>query len=79
MSEHAASSFVRREILPQRTAPVRATGFVGFARAHLFGSATNILLTIISLFFLWVTIVPAFKFLVVDAVWSGKDRTSCLV
>jgi len=78
MSELAVSSFVRREILPERTAPVKATGFAGFVRAHLFGSATNILLTILSLLFLWVTIVPTFEFLVVDAVWSGKDRTACL-
>ena len=79
MSYLAASSFVRREILPERTAPVSATGFSGFVRAHLFSSPTNILLTILSLLFLWVTIVPTFKFLVVDAVWSGKDRTACLV
>jgi general L-amino acid transport system permease protein len=79
MSDLAASSFVRREILPERTAPVKAAGFAGFVRAHLFSSATNILLTIVSLLFLWVTIVPTFEFLVVDAVWSGKDRTACLV
>ena len=79
MSDLAASSFVRREILPERTAPVKAAGLVGFVRAHLLSSATNILLTIVSLLFLWVTIVPTFEFLVVDAVWNGKDRTACLV
>ena len=79
MSDLAAASFVRRDILPERTAPVKATGFVGFLRAHLFSSTGNILLTIVSLLVLWFTIVPTFKFLVVDAVWSGKDRTACLV
>jgi general L-amino acid transport system permease protein len=79
MSDLAAASFVRREILPQRTAPVKVTGLVGFLRTHLFSSTGNILLTIVSLLVLWFTIVPTFKFLVVDAVWSGKDRTACLV
>jgi amine acid ABC transporter, permease protein, 3-TM region, His/Glu/Gln/Arg/opine family len=27
---------------------------------------------------LWFTVVPAVKFLLVDAVWTGKDRTACL-
>jgi general L-amino acid transport system permease protein len=75
MSEAA---FVRRELVPERVAPVKATGLVGFLRARLFNSPTNILLTIVSILLLWFTIVPALKFLLVDAVWSGKDRTACL-
>jgi general L-amino acid transport system permease protein len=27
---------------------------------------------------LWFTVIPALKFLLVDAVWTGKDRTACL-
>jgi hypothetical protein len=27
---------------------------------------------------LWFTVVPAVKFLLIDAVWTGKDRTACL-
>jgi len=37
-----ASSFVRQELLPERAAPVKVTGFVGFLRARLFNSPTNI-------------------------------------
>src|ERR1700723_4609137 len=73
-----ASSFVRQELLPERTAPVKVTGFVGFLRARLFNSPTNILLTVASVLLLWITAVPALKFLLVDAVWTGKDRTACL-
>src|SRR6185437_11860612 len=43
-----------------------------------FNSPTSILLTIASALLLWFTIVPAIKFLLIDAVWSGKDRTACL-
>jgi general L-amino acid transport system permease protein len=54
------------------------TGFVGFVRTRLLNSPTNILLTLGSVLLLWFTIVPAIKFLLVDAVWSGKDRNACL-
>src|SRR5580692_1377922 len=78
MSDTAASSFVRQELISERTAPVKVTGFVGFLRTRLFNSPTNILLTLASVLLLWITVVPAFKFLLVDAVWTGKDRTACL-
>ncbi len=80
MSDIAASSssFVRQELVPERAAPVRTTGFVGFLRTRLFNSPTNILLTILSLLLLWFTVIPALKFLLVDAVWHGADRNACL-
>ena len=78
MSDTAASSFVRQVLISERTAPVKVTGFVGFLRTRLFNSPTNILLTLASVLLLWITVVPAFKFLLVDAVWTGKDRTACL-
>jgi general L-amino acid transport system permease protein len=80
MSDIAASSlsFVRQELVPERAAPIKTTGFVGFLRTRLFNSPTNILLTIVSILLLWFTVVPALKFMLVDAVWTGKDRTACL-
>ena len=78
MSDITASSFVRRDLVPERAPPVKTTGFVGFLRTRLFNSPTNILLTIISILLLWFTVIPAVKFLLVDAVWTGKDRTACL-
>ncbi|MDB5515121.1 MAG: amino acid transporter rane protein 2, family [Tardiphaga sp.] len=78
MSDRAASVFVRQELVPERPAPVKTTGFVGFVRTRLFNSPTNILLTIASALLLWFTVIPAVKFLLVDAVWTGKDREACL-
>jgi general L-amino acid transport system permease protein len=80
MSDIAVSSspFVRQELVAERTAPIKTTGFIGFLRTRLFNSPTNILLTIVSILLLWFTVVPAVKFLLVDAVWSGNDRTACL-
>jgi general L-amino acid transport system permease protein len=78
MGDLAASSFVRRELVPERAAPVKTTGFVGFIRIRLFNSPTNILLTIASALLLWFTVIPAIKFLLIDAVWRGSDRNACL-
>ena len=58
MSDMAASSFVRRELVPERAAPIKTTGFVGFLRTRLFNSPTNILLTVASLLLLWFTVIP---------------------
>ncbi|MGY3410025.1 hypothetical protein ACVWZV_006138 [Bradyrhizobium sp. GM5.1] len=78
MSDITSSSFVRRDLLDERPAPVKTTGFVGLVRTRLFNSPTNILLTIVGALLLWFTIIPSVKFLMVDAVWTGKDRTACL-
>lgn len=78
MSDTTASHFVRQDLVPERPAPVKTTGFIGFLRTRLFNSPTNILITILSLLLLWVIVVPAVKFAFIDAVWTGKDRTACL-
>jgi general L-amino acid transport system permease protein len=78
MSDIATSSFVRQELVPERPAPIKTTGFIGFLRTRLFNSPTNILLTIVSIIVLWLTVIPAVKFLLFDAVWRGADRNACL-
>jgi general L-amino acid transport system permease protein len=78
MTDITASSFVRDAMVAERPAPVKTTGFVGFIRTRLLNSPTNILLTILSLLLVWYTVIPAFKFLLVDAVWHGTDRIACL-
>ncbi|HZC96880.1 MAG TPA: amino acid ABC transporter permease [Bradyrhizobium sp.] len=78
MSDIANSPFVRQDLVPERPAPIRTTGLIGFVRTRLLNSPTNILITIASLLLLWSVAVPALKFLLVDAVWSGSDRNACL-
>jgi len=78
MSDAVSSAFVRQDLVPERPAPVKTTGFVGFLRTRLFNSPTNILITIVSALLLWFILVPAVKFVLIDAVWTGKDRTACL-
>jgi len=78
MSDVTSPSFVRQDLVPERPAPIKTTGFVGFLRTRLFNSPVNILLTIGSLLLLWFTVIPTVKFLLVDAVWRGTDREACL-
>ncbi len=78
MTDITASTFVRQELVPERTAPVRTTGVLGFLRTRLFNSPTNILLTILGALLIWFTVIPAAKFLLLDAVWHGSDRNACL-
>ena len=72
------AAFIRRDLVPQRPAPVITTGVIGFARTRLFNSFSNGLLTIVSVLLMWVFIAPAVKFLLLDAVWQGTDRNACL-
>jgi len=78
MTDITTDTFVRQQLVEQRSAPASTTGVIGWLRTRLFASPGYVLLTIISLVILWYTIVPAFQFLFVDAVWTGKDRTACL-
>jgi general L-amino acid transport system permease protein len=78
MSDTPSSIFVREDLVPERPAPVKTTGFVGFLRTRLLNSPTNILITIVCVLLLWFILVPALRFVLVDAVWTGKDRTACL-
>jgi general L-amino acid transport system permease protein len=70
--------FVRNELVPEKPAPVKTTGFVGFVRTRLFNSPTNILLTVVGALLIWFTVIPALRFLLIDAVWYGADRNACL-
>ena len=78
MSDIATPSFVREVLVPERTAPVKTTGFVGLLRTRLLSSPANILMTILGALLLWYTVVPSIRFLVIDAVWTGQDRNACL-
>jgi general L-amino acid transport system permease protein len=78
MTDQFASSFVRQTLVEPRMAPIKAIGIAGFIRQRLLNSPLNITLTIVSLVLLALTIVPTVKFLLIDAVWQGNDRSVCL-
>ncbi|MGE3988936.1 amino acid ABC transporter permease [Pseudorhodoplanes sp.] len=75
----SAQSFVRTEALPAMPPPARERGIVGWLREHLFSGPLNIVLTLLSVLFLWWLIPPLLNFLILDATWTGSDRSACIV
>ncbi|MEW6254509.1 MAG: amino acid ABC transporter permease [Pseudomonadota bacterium] len=66
------------ELKPQEPAPTSTRGVIGWARAHLFGSVGQVLLTVFGIWLFWVVVPPMVKFFVLDAVWTGTGRDACL-
>jgi general L-amino acid transport system permease protein len=50
----------------------------GWARANLFNTWWNALLTLLVALLIWAVCWPLVKFLLIDAVWQGTDRDDCL-
>ncbi|ABA04788.1 amino acid ABC transporter membrane protein 2, PAAT family [Nitrobacter winogradskyi Nb-255] len=78
MTARPAPSFVRDDLVPERRAPVTTTNLLRFVQIRLFNSPGNALLTFVGVALLWLFVVPAVRFLFIDAAWEGQDRTSCL-
>jgi general L-amino acid transport system permease protein len=58
--------------------PVTAVGLVGWLRQNLFDGWFNTLLTLFSLYLVWLIVLPLVQFLIIDAVWTGTSRDDCL-
>ncbi|MBA4788224.1 MAG: amino acid ABC transporter permease [Rhizobiales bacterium] len=66
------------ELRPQEPAPASTRGAIGWARAHLFGSVGQVLLTLLGIFVVYAVVPPLVKFFILDAVWVGTGRDDCL-
>jgi general L-amino acid transport system permease protein len=79
MSAVAEAGFVRKELEPVVAPPVREVGAIGWLRRNLFSSTTNTILTLLGVALLVWTIPPIVRWALIDAVWTGEDRTACTV
>jgi general L-amino acid transport system permease protein len=70
--------FLRQTPAERLPPPVTRSGAVGWLRANLFSSPLNCLLTFLCVLLIAWVVPPLIRFLVVDATWSGADRTACL-
>ena len=75
----AEIAFVRDAYIAPLPPPPGTTGPVGWLRANLFSSAFNTVLTLVTLAFVVWLGTGIFDFLIRDAVWTGADRTACMV
>ncbi len=54
--------------------PVASVGVVGWARANLFSSWFNSLLTIAVIITLWYTLIPFFRWAIIDSLWFSTSQ-----
>ena len=71
------SAFVRTRYLEQSAPPKAMSGTIGWVRENLFSSPLNAVLTIASLYFLYLVVPPFVQWAVVDAVWFGNSNKAC--
>ncbi|MGQ3672807.1 amino acid ABC transporter permease [Xanthobacter sp. TB0136] len=76
--KRGGSSVVASQILPPRPPPEGRSGVWRWARRNLFGSPTQVLLTLFGLWLLYAIVPPLVSFFLTDAVWKGENRTACL-
>ncbi len=63
--------------LPDRAPPVSEVGIVHWAKKHLFGSVSNTIMTLVSLYILYLLIPPLVNWALLKANISGTDRSVC--
>jgi len=63
--------------LPDLPPPITSTGVIGWMRQHLFSSPMNIILTLLSLYLLSIIIPGMINWALLDASWTGTDRSAC--
>ena len=74
----AEVAFVRRTPVEALPPPLAMRGAWGWLRSNLLSSPFNIALTAVTLaLIVWVAS-ALIDFLIIDAVWSGSDRTACM-
>ncbi len=78
MAGAAQQAFVRSALAAPEPPPLAMIGPLGWLRQRLFDSVLNTVLTVLSATLLVALVWPTVRFLLIDAVWTGSDRTACL-
>jgi general L-amino acid transport system permease protein len=78
MTATAPTGFVRDEMIAAAAPPRVRARVLGLIGERLFNNIGNAALTVLGVIVLAALVWPTFRFLVLDAVWRGTDRTACL-
>jgi general L-amino acid transport system permease protein len=70
--------FLRQSPAESLPPPKTRSGVVGWLRTNLFSSLFNIALTLICVLLIAWVVPPLLRFFLIDATWTGADRTACL-
>jgi general L-amino acid transport system permease protein len=71
-------SFIRGELLQAAPPPASLVGPIGWARANLFSSPLQALLTLVGAYIAYKLVWTFVDFTIIRAVWTGADRDACL-
>ncbi len=77
-SAGATLRYIRTVDAPKLAPPSSVSGTAAWVKNNILSGYLNIALTIVSLYAFYLIIPPAFKFFIIDAVWSGENRDACL-
>jgi general L-amino acid transport system permease protein len=70
-------NFVRHQQVDPAPPPRLVRGPLAWMRENLFSSIPNTILTLATLYLLYILVPPIAKFFFIDAVWVGADRDAC--
>jgi len=76
--ETANLAFARAQMAEALAPPAPTTGTLAWVRQNLFGGWFSTLMTLASLYLIWLIVPPVVRFLLIDAVWDGAGRDDCL-
>ncbi len=62
---------------PDMPPPATEVGIIGWVRHNLFSSTTNIVITVLTVYFLYVIVPPMLNWLFLDAVFVAESRDDC--
>ncbi len=70
------TAYVRTEMLPEQTPPVTVSGPIKWARENLFSSVWNALMTIISIYVIYVVLVAILPWML-NGIWDAGSLNEC--
>lgn len=63
--------------LPDLEPPANTTGVIGWLRKNLFSTPLNSVLSLVALYIIYITVVPAVNWAVFAADWTGTGQAAC--
>jgi general L-amino acid transport system permease protein len=70
-------AIVKLERTPARAAPLTERSVIGWMHRHLFSSVLNSILTIVTLYIIFITVRDLWAWGIADAVWIAESRREC--
>ncbi|MEM6914840.1 MAG: amino acid ABC transporter permease, partial [Pseudomonadota bacterium] len=75
-TQTAHTSFVRKEMLPEQAPPAREAGAIKWLRENLFSSIPNAIMTIVSLYVIYVVLAGVLPWMV-NGIWDAGSLNEC--